>query len=187
MQHSSMSNRILAPIFVAASKPPKEEVLRNGQEDDVLDVAFAVAMQKALVDDGEPISDDRPLKATFLSDDDTESIILEDSRVLSARPAWRGTAVDAKDDDATCVGEHAQFFASSKRVAQHSLPPRVGAMVLFSFLQRRDDVVCTHRMLCIEDKATCDLWRSYAVMWCQAPSPELRAHVDRIKGRFNKS
>lgn len=178
-----MSSRILAPIFVAASKPPKE-ALSGAQEDDVLDVAFAVAMQRAPVDEGEALSADRPLRATFLSDDDTESIVLEDSRVLAARPPWRGTAVDSNDDDATCVGEHAQFFASSKRVSQHSLPPRVGAMVLFSFLQRNDQVVCTHRMLCIEDKPTCDLWRSYAVMWCQAPSPELRSHVDRIKGRF---
>jgi hypothetical protein len=121
----------------------------------------------------------RPLTPLYLSDADTESVVLQDSRVATAAPPWRGSGVgDRADDAAVCVAEHAQFFATTRRAE-----PRVGAMALFSFLVRPDDadLVCKHRMVCIEDAAMCDLWRSYALSWCQAAAIDLKPVVDRIR------
>jgi hypothetical protein len=180
-----MTTRILADIFALASLPPKE--LPPSGVDDVLDVAFGVAMQHA------PAADDvanrptpeRPLKAMFLSDEATESIILQDTRVPDAEPPWRGSGIDRADDGAVCVAEHAQFFASTLRTTRDGLQPRVGAMALFSFLVRPNETefACKHRMVCIEDAATCDLWRSYASSWCQAAASDLKPIVDRIRAR----
>jgi len=175
-------SRILADIFRVASLPPKD--VRVDGDDDVLDRAFGVAMQHTTAttssDDEPPLpTATRPLTPLYLSDADTESVVLQDSRVAAAAPPWRGSGVDDRaDDDAVCVAEHAQFFAATRRAE-----PRVGAMALFSFLVRPHDadLVCKHRMVCIEDAATCDLWRSYALSWCQAAAIDLKPVVDRIR------
>jgi hypothetical protein len=128
-----MMSRILADIFRVASLPPKD--VRAVDDDDVLDRAFGIAMQHTTSDEPPLPTATRPLTPLYLSDADTESVVLQDSRVATAAPPWRGSGVgDRADDAAVCVAEHAQFFATTRRAE-----PRVGAMALFSFLVRPDD------------------------------------------------